>query len=63
VVADPEIIATRLVLAHWPDDEYILRGIAAQWGGDVIDGVKASLDRRRHALQAELEQQINAQER
>lgn len=51
---DCEILTLRLLLAHWPDDCYILRGFASAWGEDAIDEVAQCLSKRRLELEKEL---------
>ena len=49
-----EVLTLRLLLAHWPDDEYILRGVLVNFGEDTVVAVRNKLDKRRVALEAEL---------
>jgi len=48
-----DVIALRLVLAHWPDVPHVLRGIEAAWGSAVCDQVTAELSRRKTVLESE----------
>jgi hypothetical protein len=52
--ADSEFLTIRLLLAHWPDDSYILRGVTAQFGEAAAEAVKLNLDARREALERDL---------
>lgn len=50
------ILALRLIISYWPDSAHILRGVEVGYGAKVAGDVQGILERRRSALEQELQQ-------
>ncbi|MBN8477340.1 MAG: hypothetical protein J0L91_00060 [Burkholderiales bacterium] len=49
-----ELVAMRVLIGHWPEAEYIIRGISVTYGDDVAKGVRRILEERRSGVAKEL---------
>ncbi len=50
-----ELVAMRVLIGHWPEAEYIIRGISVTYGEDVAKAVRRILEERRSAAAKELQ--------
>lgn len=49
-----ELVAMRVLIGHWPEADYIIRGISVTYGDDVAKAVRRILEERRSEAAKEL---------
>lgn len=51
-----DLVAMRVVIGHWPDADYIMRGIGVTYGHTVAEAVREILEGKRVEFEKELAQ-------